>query len=270
MLEGGWSLVVSTYPRFQLKVTKGSGGCLGIHRDSPAGVWKRQNPDSFHGVDMEFIDPHKVSGFGASTAQFLAVYMWSQLISTVGIKRLWEDYQGVAWGGEGVPPSGADLLGQCLGRVSAFCLESLATSFQWPFPCHGFFIVSTGHKLSTHKHLRKKNSREFIDLKPLSYVIKEAFVERRWSDFILSQKEFYKQLRKKSLTDTRSLHLIQEIQCEDIDFVKPCGALGAEALVVFFEDSHRDYVTSLLERSHLFLVASEKEICEGFRINAHG
>ena len=292
VLVGGPSLVVNTKPQFQLNVTlcEKKGICRGLHKKSPAGLWIQKHSDLFQLMDIVFLDPHEGrGGFGASTAQFLAVYLLSQWITgdetsfkttlkkleatkgnrpqatkILDLKSLWNAYREVSWCGEGLPPSGADLMGQYLGDVSLFSSSPfLNENLSWPFPDHGFFIVTTGYKLATHKHLKTITEHHLLPLKALSEQVVQAFMKQNWLEFITSQEEFYGALGELNLTDPRSLHKMSEIQSDIVDFVKPCGALGAEVLMVFFERYKQDDVQSHLEGLDFSIIASEQDICKG-------
>ena len=317
LAKGGQSLVVNTYPLFELHIApKGNRACWGIHKKSPAGTWIQNNPNDFEDIGITFVDPHQGrGGFGASTAQFLMVYTWTQLkkkafdlsptspftynleamnlstedktplsprsplssdllgenspqfssldfSSLVHMEPLWNDYRKIAWSGKGARPSGADLLGQHLGGVSFFSSHPFVSkALQWPFPHHGFFIVSTGYKLATHKHLKTKMEDEFATLKPLSEIVIRTFKEKNWFDFISSQEEFYGALNKMELTEFRAKALIEQIKDHGaIDFVKPCGALGLEVIMVFFENANRENVKSQLKNLNLNIISSERQV----------
>ncbi len=316
-IVGGPSLVISTKPRFKLEVIypsvspstevsssvtpslmdtrkikrktsqRSSGTCRGIHKRSPGGIWVRNHPSCFHNANIHFIDPHKGGGgFGASTAQFLGVYTWTQLweqitsspqhstlstpiMNTHMLETLWHKYRKTAWVGEGARPSGTDLLSQRQGKISLFSFPPFHHEiFSWPFHGHGFLIVRSHHKLATHKHLKGKRENDFKSLKPLSSNVVDAFKKKNWIDFMFAQREFYKALSNMELTDIRSKEMICKIDKNpEIQFVKPCGALGLEVLMVFFEDIHRtkvqSYLHNLEQNLGLQVVSSDKDICNG-------
>lgn len=281
VLAGGPGLVVNTHPGFELHIKfNGRGFHQGFHRDSPAGKWIQYHPIDFQDIDLHFVDPHGGrGGFGASTAQFLSLYTWSQFkksntsidlntfIHAMGskesyMKNLWKEYRTLSWNGEGARPSGADLLGQYLGGVSFFSSQPfLNQTLCWPFESHGFFIVPTHHQLATHEHLKTKKESEFTSLKPLSEAVVKAFRQKNWFDFISAQKEFYGCLNQMGLT--LSANWIQKVRDKGIDFVKPCGALGSEVLMVFFERSYRKKVEIHLESLGFTVVSSDRELCRG-------
>ena len=87
VLDEGVGLLCCTKPQFKLIVKKDfSGEFLGVHPDSPAGLWVRQNQWILKDFHLEFRDPHLGrGGFGASTAQFLLVYIFHRLLLEDGL-----------------------------------------------------------------------------------------------------------------------------------------------------------------------------------------
>lgn len=79
-LSGGPALLLTHGPYFECSFTSAATPMpLPFHPHSPAGLWADINDDDFFSkFNIEFTDPHKGSGgFGASTAQFIAVYFFA-------------------------------------------------------------------------------------------------------------------------------------------------------------------------------------------------
>ena len=167
-LDGGPSLLLSTEPRFELRIrprgpsqTHAAPTRLPFHPKSPAGLYYKRHRDDFDAWSYEFRDPNGgKGGLGASSAQFALLYSfhhdgeWASVSETPWASLL-RDYRECAWVGEGVPPSGADIVSQLSGGVTWFDGRTyMVESMPWPFSTLGFTLLRTGHKLATHEHLR--------------------------------------------------------------------------------------------------------------------
>lgn len=120
-VKEGPTLFILTKPVFETVISKGEGLIDGIHSESPAGLYIAKNKDLFQEVNIRFKAAYDgKGGFGASTAQFLAVYSFVQGSSDIDPLDMLEDYYEVAWQGVGTKPSGADLVAQLCGQIVYF------------------------------------------------------------------------------------------------------------------------------------------------------
>lgn len=150
-LEGGPSLVLTTRPRFELRLIPSKSNeenqltdCSwqdlpGIFPvNSPAWNFVQGRVEELRNWRGRFLDPHKgAGGLGASTAQFALIFAFHDLLkqkktiddelqysATKSLRRsllttsTLRNYQDYAWNGEGVAPSGADFMAQMAGGIS--------------------------------------------------------------------------------------------------------------------------------------------------------
>lgn len=285
-LTGGPSLVVNTGPRFQLRVElNGQGECHGIHPQSPAGQLIRQNNEDFRQVNLTFVDPHMgKGGLGGSTAQFLLSYVWSHIQQHsfqdqdwgLDEEPLWKLYRAIAWDGLGLKPSGADVVAQCTGGFTTFRAQPFQIQKnEWPFMEQGFFVCRTGEKLATHEYLQKTNSLDlrFLDSRqsPLREVVDngvKALEQVDWEGFTSCVNQFGSLLREKGYITQRSAHLVTELSSHSsVAAVKACGAMGADTLLVLFEEKNVEDLESKLEELDLEVVGSHQMISGGVKVH---
>lgn len=289
-LWGGPSLVANTRPCFQTQIyQKNSHRTLfhnqksQIHPKSPAGVWVEQHMEDFWGVEMDFLDPHLGSGgFGASTAQFLSVYFWSQWkrgelknkTESEWREFVWQEYRKLAT--SPLKPSGSDLMSQMMGGVSYFqwseeqILES--ESFDWPFESQSFCLFRTGTKVSTHEHLAKieqeLNEEDKKEMESILISAKNSLNSANAFDFLLAIQSYAKILEKKQWVAPSTQNWIKDLyQSKNILGVKGCGALGADVLLVLCESDSKESVLALAKAVGLSKVATETDLTKGMSLS---
>ncbi|RME17754.1 MAG: hypothetical protein D6797_01850 [Bdellovibrio sp.] len=277
VLKGGPALLVNTSPRFQMEIQSfgEEGYCQGIHPHSPAGRWVRQERELFSQNQVSFKDPYEgKGGLGASSAQFLMVYLWQKMVQSPVLnwqkevfdwKTLWQDYRSLHEDGQSDKswmPSGADVVSQFMGKVCLLELPKKAQTFSWPFSDLGFFLLRTGNKQKTHEHLQ--HLEEDIRVSRLEQIFRQT--ERAWfsqnvEDFCAGVTEYGCTLDAMGLLLPESKEWGLQIQKLDgVKAVKGCGALGADTLVCFFETEKRESLKSLMP---LPIIASDQDISEG-------
>lgn len=277
-LQGGPALLACTQPLFILSAKiKGHGLCQGIHPQSPAGRWIRENNALFRELDLEFVDPHSgAGGMGASTAQFAAVYILAQVASGRTLshslietfKNLHRDYLSVAWDGEGLPPSGYDLLAQWSGGLASVRSHTLrAENFAWNFLDKGFFVVRTGHKVATHEHLRTLNLQSTEGLHQLVERALQALRVGQWSDFCASVNDYYQELKTRGWVAENSQRMVEEIsRWPEVEAIKSCGAMGADTLLLFWDLKNRAALTQRLETQGYQVVSGTEDLAQGLEV----
>ncbi len=84
-LAGQSAVLLTTSPCFELSLSK-EAGLHGIHPDSPAGRWWKENAQSE--VGLQWHDPYQgCGGLGASSAQFLGAYLASMYLQKRDIQQ---------------------------------------------------------------------------------------------------------------------------------------------------------------------------------------
>ena len=161
VLAGAPALVAAVPPRFSLSTRPSSGAIETVfHPESPAGRLLRELRVQ---VPHFFSDPARgAGGFGASTAQFILA------AAAHGIsdwKVLWEKYRALHLAQDGVPPSGADLVGQVVGGVVEFLPSEIPgeapelVQRQASLSSISIAVIQAssqpGRKTATHSHLAK-------------------------------------------------------------------------------------------------------------------
>jgi len=276
VLLGGAALGVATKPYFEFNFQKEFNlfPSFQIHAESPAGLYLRA-----HQVDQQiqqqvaFLNPYLsqgvLGGFGQSTAEYLAVYAnLNQGENLNSFDQIREEYQSLHRNKKN-PPSGVDLAFQYYGEV---CLarpaEKNYQSGRWPFLDLDFFLVATGVKVATHQHLLELDLDELTLLPEQSEKVIEAFLQKKSSRFVDELKNWVHLLHTKKLTHSYSVDLRMQIEKnKKVLSVKPCGALGADVLLVLFESGDQEEVKKSLSALPLQIVARADDLCEGFYKN---
>lgn len=277
VLGGGPALVAATEPRFQVILSApGDGRAPGLHPKSPAGLWIRSHSDQFKKIDFEFIDPHQgAGGFGASSAQFLLAWIWTQLESTpfvdlasgVDLEQLWMDFRNL-FESDSCRPSGADVLAQANGGLTYLHFNPLkAQALNWVFDDMDFLIVPTGNKMQTHHHLSTLKKEGLDELKEISA---QAFRHYKSQDnvrFISSIHDFSQALEAQGKTCQQTLETLKKWNSHPgVLASKGCGALGADSFVLFVEKSETMNVRKKLIAEESPVLASSLSLSSGLSL----
>ncbi|MBA2652434.1 MAG: hypothetical protein H0U73_09235 [Tatlockia sp.] len=234
-LAGASAIVLTTSPCFELAFTEDE-KVHGIHPDSPAGQWWAHHRIPKQGLSWR--DPyHGMGGLGASSAQFLGAYLAScHLLNVVpNQKALLDAYFQCSWRGEGLKPSGYDVLAQSQNRCVYINYEQqILKSYDWSFEDISFLLLHSGQKLATHYHL--KNMRLPSSIKQLSATVELAHLAFQQVDsekLIQAISSYEQQLANLGLVAPHSLEHIRIFNSQpDVLAAKGCGALGADVLLL--------------------------------------
>ncbi len=238
-----------------------------IHPESPAGQYLAQLPLELR-KKITFKDPYlKVGiqgGFGRSTAEFLAV------LSAVDQRKPFADIRNLfleLHSKKQVKPSGIDLAFQYYGHVCVATPQSNQyETTGWTFPDLGFFIVATGLKIKSHEHLALLDLKKLGHLPSESDQVIEAFKSNDESNFLASLKNWSDVLNAAGLTHSLSVEIKNKLESHaDILLVKPCGALGADVLIIFFNEHKKVMVRKTIEQIGLQIVAGTHDLSDGMR-----
>jgi mevalonate kinase len=277
VLDGGPALLVATEPRFEVTIeTGGEGVCGNIHPNSPAGQWARRERDIFANVNLNFFDPHSGrGGFGASSAQFLLLWAWSQMehkpFSQLGegvdVAEILNDY----WAQ--VPesqsrPSGADVVAQAVGGLTLVTTTPLSVQQkQWPFTELDFLIVPTGHKIQTHEHLNTTGKVGFDELKDSAKEVCAALSNSHALGFLEGIRQFSSLLRGQNRLASHTEQLLERwLEAPGVRAGKGCGALGADSFVLFVDKEKSLEIRRAFEISGLPVLASALSLSSGLGI----
>jgi mevalonate kinase len=155
------ALIAAVGPRFRMVCSRAEQAVSACHPSSPAGrlvFWAREQ--GIAPFDFRFEDPHLgAGGFGASTAQFALTYFHAARAcglddSALGARALSRELMGT----ERLCPSGADLVAQWHGGVTAFdpaCGRVMDHfgDFDWRQLLIFSATGQEGRKVATHEHL---------------------------------------------------------------------------------------------------------------------
>lgn len=261
-LEGGPAILLTTEPCFELELLE-QPGLVGIHDCAPAALfWKEVCPE----VGLKFHDPYQgKGGFGASSAQFIGAYWASCFLAQKSwdISNLLAAYWQYAWNGQGLRPSGYDVIAQCSQGLCFIDYQKKVTqSYAWPFPELSFFLIHSGKKLATHSYLQ--NIPKLKSLHALSDCVeeaKEAIHQQVVEPFLRAVNTYQQKLANLKLTTSHSLELMQRLRRHsDILAMKGCGALGADVLLVLFAASQTQSLKAWLEKEGLAVLASRENL----------
>lgn len=254
VLLGGSAIGLATKPCFEITYDQALG--LNFHTESPAGCYLRKHNKS---VLVSMKDPYISGGFGRSTAEYWAAIAPDLLKINQAFYKIFEEYKSLHTG------SGVDLAFQYFGQVClADPLIQFYQTFNWHFENLDFYIISTGFKIKTHEHLKNLNLNLLRDLPALSNKITKVFSENKEFEFLALMKDWCKALEAHGLTHASSLEMKAVLEAfEPIKLAKPCGALGADVIIVFFAKSHIETVRNFLLQNKFNIQAHSSDLIEG-------
>lgn len=276
-LHEGPTLVFLSQPCFELKVKNGHGDVVGIHPESPAGLFIRKHHAYFANFDLDFKDPYAGrGGFGASTAQFLGFYaLWlykeshhQDMEKVLDFKHLLDAYYDVAWKGEGLRPSGADLVGQLKGSFTFFeKRKGLIAVKNWSFTGLEFFLFHTGNKVATHEHLKNLGDFNSDALENSFSLIRESFETQNSDLFVKGINSYAQSLKDLKFTCEPTLKLLTDIrQIPGVVAAKGCGALGADVVLAVTEKNQFQDLKKYCDNHGLTEMASSQKMALGLQI----
>ena len=265
-IAGAPGIVLATSPCFELTLSN-KPGLHGIHPESPAGGWWLKNGQS--NIGIQWHDPYQGSGgMGASSAQFLGAYLASKYLQSKKTTQheMLEAYFEFAWQGEGLRPSGYDVIAQSqAGCVFIDRQNKIYQNLLWPFQNIGFLLLHTKQKLTTHHHLQTMTLPSNVD--QLATIVengKMAF-ERIDSQGIVDAVNAYQQhLLHRNLVADHSMHYIETFKKKSgVLAAKGCGAMGADVLLLITRSSEQDALAQSLAGQSWQILASNKDLYMG-------
>ncbi|WP_239005293.1 hypothetical protein [Legionella sp. MW5194] len=237
-LEGGSALILTTKPCFELTLVD-EPVLKGIDSASPAGRYWLSLPPVEQG--LHWYDPYGgLGGLGASSAQFLAVYLANCHLrkSRPNHKELLERYFQFAWDGKGIKPSGYDVLAQEQQQCVFINRQRSETcNYPWPFGELGFILVHSSNKLPTHQHLQSFQLQ--FSTERLSRLADQgcmAFEQANDTLLVNAVNACQQQLEALHLVAAESVKTIAALKSnEGVVAAKGCGALGADVILLLVE-----------------------------------
>ncbi|WP_019217985.1 mevalonate kinase family protein [Legionella tunisiensis] len=235
-VAGESAIVLTTSPCFELSLVNDATTVQGIHPESPAGQWWVHH--RMPGQGLIWHDPYQGrGGLGASSAQFLAVYLASCYLLHVvpNRKAMLDAYYQSAWRGEGLRPSGYDVLAQSQHRcVYINRQRNIIKPYDWGFKDISFLLLHSGQKLATHYHLQKATLPNSINQLAATVDLAQAAFEQMNSEWLVQAVNTYQQqLADLHLVAPHSLQHLNTFKTQpEVLAVKGCGALGADVLLL--------------------------------------
>lgn len=259
----GSALLITTNPCFELSLSDNK-NATGIHPQSPAGIWWQQERCDDNGIS--WYDPYNgAGGLGASSAQFLACYLATCNLKHIQphMKQMLEAYYQCSWSGNGLKPSGYDVVAQSqTGCVYINKQKRIIQSYDWPFKNLSFFLLRTGVKLATHQHLQNSTLPSQIDyLSTLSDEGRQAFANNNSQLLINAVNNYHQTLAELNLVAQHSLDSIKSLKSiPEILALKGCGALGADILLIITAREDKQALKNQLLAENWSILASEDNL----------
>lgn len=269
-LDGGPTLLVTTEPRFEMEVTKGTGRLTGLGEGSPAARFISRHGDFFASLNLQFRDPFRgAGGWGASTAQYLCAFaLWSwknaandESVREIDTKQLMGEYLQDAWSGQGRAPSGADLIAQLKGGFVFFERRAgLISRTAWPFADLEAVLIRTGQKVPTHEHLRGLGEIETSGLQSIMERLQRAWNAADSAEFVAAIQAYGEELARLQFVAPATTDLMKEWgSWASVRAIKGCGALGADVILAIVDRSRsEEFRRALQTRSLDFIFARER------------
>ena len=249
-LVGGPSILLATQPQFVFTedVTDDEEAAP-VHPfapQSPAGKFITRHDRDFRGLKFQFQDPHVgAGGLGASSAQWAFVYALKYGVpaNDEAIASMLEEYRQCAWNGEGVAPSGADVVAQMNGGVTCFDGREFKTqTLGWNFEKLSFTLIRTGVKLATHEHLKRHQAAPQDILRACVGEAREAFASRNEDLLVAAVARYASALFDTGRTAPHTVAILEKLLSEPwVRAAKGCGAMGADVVLILHnsEDAPR-------------------------------
>ncbi len=248
-LTDGPALIHTVEPFYEIQLSASNVFKTNLSTGSPAYKYIEDREEIFKKIEMLWFGSRDLKiGTGSSSGEFLLAMMSYYVIQNKEpkIHELWERYRKY-FEGEGVVPSGADLVAQYVGGAVVVRegkpekIESFGTGVL-------FYLFFTGKKIKTFEHLKLLNSmgfpNRFIGLFPRLKGITEegirAFENKDWVNFGECMNFFQHRLNELKLTDSDYLNRIQWIQnIEGVMGAKGSGSQGGDCILVLVDPEKR-------------------------------
>lgn len=265
-LAGDSAILLTTSPCFEVSFAQGEQS-EDIHPESPAGQWWMTH--RMPGQSLKWHDPYYgKGGLGASSAQFIGAYLASCHLLHVKASRqvLLDAYYQSSWRGEGLRPSGYDVLAQTQHRCVYINRQNdVVETWDWPFQDIAFLLLHSGQKLATHYHLQSTTLPPTIGrLSATVEQAREAFELVDSQRLIQAVNDYQQHLTELRLVAPHSLHLLNALKLKaNILAAKGCGAMGADVLLLIIPTDSLSAQKQNLIAEGWSILASSHELYAG-------
>ncbi len=265
-LVGGSVIGLATGPGFKITYQTETQGVQDFSMQSPAGLLLRESSSASKNVKIKIQDGFApYGGFGKSTAEYLSAAHLANLLQTSEdfecIRKTYQNYSQKS----GAKVSGLDLAIQYFGAVTHFdSASNNYTSHPWGFPSHDFILVSTGQKVKTHEHILQLNKNVLATLKPVAELVIASYFKKNINDFIIGLKVWCEVLEHAGFLTEKSKDLKTQLENQsEILCVKPCGAMGADVLLVFCKQENSEHVQKQIQGMNLKIQGTSTSLMQG-------
>lgn len=262
-LFGEPALIMTTEPCFLLEIGMAVAN-TSLPVNSPA--WNFWHNIEQNNCNLFFGDPYSgLGGMGASSAQFLGAFYASKHLAQLDFSRteLLSTYLNWAWDGEGMPPSGYDLLAQHMGGCAYIHKNmDIYHSYAWPFTDISGILIHTQKKLATHEYLRTfESSISHSELTNIANNAIQAFTLCDSKQFIVSINAYAKELMALGLQAEHTRTILASLPAElQLLAAKGCGAMGADIILLIVPSLCFIDSLAILQKSGYHVVASSENI----------
>lgn len=259
---------------------------------SPAGKYYARHREALAGFNFQFNDPHKIGagpakgGLGASSAQFALMLAFHRglkpevfgstsaassssspgSVEAASWASILSEYRECAWDGQGIPPSGADVVSQLNGGFTWFDGRAQKSeSLTWGFDDLAFTLIRTGQKLATHEHLKENAPAPHASLRTVVREGLKAFESADEQRLIEAVNACAHVLRDAGLTASHSLSLLDQMRAEPALFyaAKGCGAMGADLILVLHAVKNKAAVAAWAQARGLEVGGDSSTVTDG-------
>ncbi len=263
-LVGGSALGLATRPGFEVSYETDTNKslqqfCSLFTPGSPAAAAYNAHPE----LQIRFKDLVKFGGFGKSTAEYLSVIL-PTLNHMSDFTAIRNEYKKIAREA-GSAVSGVDLAIQIFGKVLHFdaTTQSFA-SYPWKYTNLEFLLVATGVKVKTHEHLHQLDLSKLKNFPAVSDRLIQQCLNGDKNDLIEAVNEWHLFLKSNKLVHEHSANLHAAlISNKEILAAKPCGALGADVILILCDAEKASHVKNIVSNMGLVTVAESKDLCDG-------
>ncbi len=265
-LVEGSILGLATKSGFEVKPIHTTNFQFPFSLSSPAGVlWKRSAQNHF-----QFTDEMNAGGFGKSTAEYLSVLI-PALENRKSKTSLQESFPEIRKNYitdseiSGARVSGLDLAIQYFGSVTHF--DSKLNKYKstgWNFPTLEFFLIETGIKVKTHEHIQTLDLKKINHFPSVSDPLVDLYFKNNSDDFVRGLNEWTQFLISENLVHANSMDLRSKLLTNaEILSAKPCGAMGADVMLVLCHLEKASVVKHKISELGLSIKATSKDLAAG-------
>lgn len=264
-LVGGSVLGLATGPGFEIHYSNEENTTPPFHLNSPAGMLWQENQLDLKNIKIEFAEKfNNLGGFGRSTAEYFSALIPLLIKKTEDFGSIRKQYQRLSLK-SGAGASGADLAIQYFGYVTVIdSNRNNYSSSDWKLQDYDFILVSTGNKVKTHEHVAQLDASRLQSFPKISNPIVDLYLKGSAEEFILGLKEWSRFLISESLTHPFSIELKNQLEKNtDILCAKPCGAMGADVMLIICRKENTVKVQKSILAMNLVIQGTSSDLVHG-------